>query len=272
MTPIDERVRRVPGLPSFSGRLGAVALLALLGTATATYGAVDRAGARSASPARADRPVLVVPDVRGQPHVFAKGILEDAGFTWRVRGRVGHAGDRVRTQWPAAGTRMRDTGSPRVVVQLAATSPDRPRHAAHRPSAGAAPTSLVGQQSKPRARNQPADRHAATARPKRPRRHAGSPRVAAGKKPHSTRPASRHRVRPPALRRMWARPGTRGPVERRVVGRPDAWLSAIAARSGSAAVDPRTAIARALGLRLVWQARDPGRAAARLSGLESSSS
>ena len=32
--------------------------------------------------------VLVVPDVRRQAYVFSKGILQDAGFAWRVEGAV----------------------------------------------------------------------------------------------------------------------------------------------------------------------------------------
>jgi hypothetical protein len=31
---------------------------------------------------------LLVPDVRGLPLVFAKGVLEDAGFAWKIDGKV----------------------------------------------------------------------------------------------------------------------------------------------------------------------------------------
>jgi PASTA domain len=63
--------------------------------------------------------VLVVPDVRRQAYVFAKGILQDAGFAWRVRGDVGgFAANTVAVQTPAAGTRVIDNGAPVVVLQL----------------------------------------------------------------------------------------------------------------------------------------------------------
>ena len=53
-----------------------------------------RAGRRSAAtprPAAEPDPtpeILVVPDVRRQAYVFAKGILQDAGFAWKVEGSV----------------------------------------------------------------------------------------------------------------------------------------------------------------------------------------
>jgi hypothetical protein len=60
-----------------------------------------------------------VPDVRGQAFVFAKGILEDAGFGWRVTGGVkGYATNVVATQQPAAGTRVEDTGAPALELTL----------------------------------------------------------------------------------------------------------------------------------------------------------
>jgi hypothetical protein len=63
--------------------------------------------------------VLVVPDVRRQAYVFAKGILQDAGFAWRVRGDVdGFAANTVTVQAPAPGTRVIDNGAPVVVLRL----------------------------------------------------------------------------------------------------------------------------------------------------------
>jgi beta-lactam-binding protein with PASTA domain len=62
---------------------------------------------------------LVVPSVTGQAYVFAKGILEDSGFAWRVSGSVhGYSSNRVLTQRPAAGTRVIDTGAPTIVLRL----------------------------------------------------------------------------------------------------------------------------------------------------------
>jgi hypothetical protein len=67
--------------------------------------------------------VLVVPDVRKQTYVFAKGILQDAGLAWRVKGKVeGFAANTVATQEPAAGTRVVDNGAPTVVVTLERSS------------------------------------------------------------------------------------------------------------------------------------------------------
>ena len=93
----------------------------LLATATLTYAAQRSMVAtppvqKAAKPAPA---VLVVPDVRGQAYVFAKGMLEDGGFAWRVRGRVqGYAANTVASQAPLPGTRVVDTGAPMIVLQL----------------------------------------------------------------------------------------------------------------------------------------------------------
>ena len=63
--------------------------------------------------------VLIVPDVRGQAFVFAKGMVQDAGFAWHVSGSVGgYAVDTVATQRPSAGTRVVDTGAPMLTLTL----------------------------------------------------------------------------------------------------------------------------------------------------------
>lgn len=62
---------------------------------------------------------LVVPAVTGKAYVFAKGILEDGGFAWRVTGPVrGFAANRVVDQFPAAGTVVLDTGAPMLTLTL----------------------------------------------------------------------------------------------------------------------------------------------------------
>jgi PASTA domain-containing protein len=100
-----------------------VALIWVLATAAFTFAADTTiigpsTSKSSATPAKA--PDLVVPSVTGQAYVFAKGILEDGGFAWRVIGSVrGFAANRVLTQSPAAGTRVLDTGAPTVVLRLA---------------------------------------------------------------------------------------------------------------------------------------------------------
>jgi hypothetical protein len=67
----------------------------------------------------APKPTLVVPDVRTQAYVFAKGILSDAGLAWRVVGSVhGYATNLVASQNPAPGTRLVDTGAPTIELHL----------------------------------------------------------------------------------------------------------------------------------------------------------
>jgi beta-lactam-binding protein with PASTA domain len=62
---------------------------------------------------------LTVPQVTGQAYVFAKGILQDGGFAWRVLGPVkGFAGNTVIAQEPAAGSAVLDTGAPTITLTL----------------------------------------------------------------------------------------------------------------------------------------------------------
>ena len=103
-------------------RLALVAVVLLLATTAATYAA--QGGAPAPAPAAVAVPVapaeLVVPDVRRQAYVFAKGILEEAGFAWQVKGAVkGFAANQVVSQHPAPGTRLTDTGAPLVTLSLA---------------------------------------------------------------------------------------------------------------------------------------------------------
>ena len=100
-----------------------VALVWILGTAAFTLAADNTiVGPSTPDPAvgaAAAQTELVVPSVSGQAYVFAKGILEDSGFAWRVVGKVhGFSSNRVLTQSPAAGTRVLDTGAPTVTVRL----------------------------------------------------------------------------------------------------------------------------------------------------------
>jgi hypothetical protein len=113
-------------LASLLPRFVALPLVALLGTATLTFAANSQLSSPSApeEPVAVSVPsVLVVPDVRRQAFVFAKGTLEDAGFAWKVTGSVqGFAANIVAGQSPEPGTRVVDTGSPTVQVTLAANS------------------------------------------------------------------------------------------------------------------------------------------------------
>ena len=100
-----------------------VALVWILGTAAFTLAADNTiVGPSKPNPsvgAAAAQTELVVPSVSGQAYVFAKGILEDSGFAWRVVGSVrGYSSNRVMTQSPAAGTRVVDTGAPTVILRL----------------------------------------------------------------------------------------------------------------------------------------------------------
>jgi PASTA domain len=115
----DMAVRLAALLP----RAVIVALVWILGTAAFTLAAdntiVGPATPNPSAGAAAARTELVVPSVSGQAYVFAKGILEDSGFAWRVVGSVhGYSSNRVITQSPAAGTRVVDTGAPTVIVRL----------------------------------------------------------------------------------------------------------------------------------------------------------
>jgi hypothetical protein len=97
-------------------RLAAFALAALLAVTTAT---VTFAATRGPSTAAAEPAQLVVPDVRRQAFVFAKGSLEEAGFAWMVKGKVrGYAANTVVAQSPAPWTKVRDTGAPTITLRL----------------------------------------------------------------------------------------------------------------------------------------------------------
>jgi hypothetical protein len=99
-----------------------VAVVWVLGTAAFTLAAdntIVGSAKPNASATPAAQPELIVPSVSGQAYVFAKGILEDAGFAWHVAGSVhGYSSNRVVTQSPAAGTRVVDTGAPTVTLRL----------------------------------------------------------------------------------------------------------------------------------------------------------
>jgi beta-lactam-binding protein with PASTA domain len=105
-------------------RLVVLGLVCLFACATLTYGAAKRLSAPATKhQTQASAPTVVVPDVTGQAFVFAKGALEDAGFAWKVIGSVhGYAANRVVTQSPAAGTKLKDTGAPTVTVSLSRAS------------------------------------------------------------------------------------------------------------------------------------------------------
>jgi PASTA domain len=101
--------------------MAVIGLVWLFATATLTYAAGQKLTTPVTAPGAVatPRPTLVVPDIRGQAFVFAKGILSDGGFGWRVNGSVhGYATNIVASQQPAPGTRVEDTGAPTLTLTM----------------------------------------------------------------------------------------------------------------------------------------------------------
>jgi hypothetical protein len=103
-------------------RLFALTAIGLLAATSLTFASATRKldeKESEAAPIQAGPNTLRVPDVRGQAYVFAKGILEDAGFSWRVVGPVkGYAANLVTVQNPAPGVEVLDNGAPRIELRL----------------------------------------------------------------------------------------------------------------------------------------------------------
>src|SRR3954447_16044920 len=109
-------------LPIFLPRIAVVVLVALAASAGLTFAAGKKIQAATPTAApTAPRKVetIVVPDVRNQAFVFAKGQLEDLGFGGRVKGGVhAFAENTAASQSPPAGTKLINTGSPLIVLTL----------------------------------------------------------------------------------------------------------------------------------------------------------
>ena len=100
--------------------LGAV-FVALLATAGLTFAASSTLSAQPTTSLEntSELPPLIVPDVRQQAYVFAKGMLEQGGFAWRVEGSVrGYSANLVAAQTPAPGTKLAANGAPTIVLRL----------------------------------------------------------------------------------------------------------------------------------------------------------
>ena len=179
------------------GRAPRVALVALvlgLGTATLTFAANSTAPATPpAAVAPAAPQELVVPDVRRQAYVFAKGSLEQVGFAWRVEGGVpGYAANIVVSQTPAPGARVVADGNPIVVLRLerngSYVQEGTPENAAPYPGK---PARLVG--SKPAAKQKVASKP--VSKPARTIAAASAPKTAksapATAKPPAQKPAAK---------------------------------------------------------------------------------
>jgi hypothetical protein len=101
-------------------RVVVIVATGLFATATITLAAGKTTPSTSQRKALTKSPhVLVVPDVRRQVFVFAKGMLEDEGFGWQVNGSVhGYPANLVATQSPAPRARIIDNGAPKVTLEL----------------------------------------------------------------------------------------------------------------------------------------------------------
>ena len=103
-------------------RVGVIAIAIALVTGTLAFAAsstLSTPTAPTSAPVAAAPEPLVVPDVRKQAYVFAKGTLEQDGFAWRVEGSVpGFAANVVVSQSPAPGSRVVPDGAPIVVLRL----------------------------------------------------------------------------------------------------------------------------------------------------------
>ena len=112
-------------LGTYLPRFVVLAFVCLLATAAATFASSTPLVAPVTPPAAkpAKPQPLIVPNVLHQAFVFAKGTLEDEGFSFRVAGGVhGFAANTVVSQNPAWGTRVVDTGAPTVTLTLARNS------------------------------------------------------------------------------------------------------------------------------------------------------
>jgi PASTA domain len=154
-------------LSAFLPRLVALTVAWLLATTALTYAAAKRMVTPTTKTndtpiAPQAQRIVVVPDVRRQPYVFAKGILGDAGFAWKVSGAVkGFASNLVASQSPLPGTRVVDTGAPTISLTLRKDGAQRGTPEAASPFAGTS-IQLVGVPAKKR----PIPRAALSAKPK----------------------------------------------------------------------------------------------------------
>lgn len=191
----------------------AALLLATAGLTSAASNQQAPPAAASSSTATAQataasRATLVVPKVRGQAYVFAKGILADSGFAWKVTGGVhGFAANLVTGQSPAPGTRLVDTGAPTITLRLERNTkyaedgiPENfspfPGTRVVRPGAAKPAVTKPAPRpktSRPAAKRPNAARSAAKPKPK-------AARPAAQPKPKVTRPAAKPKTTPKAAK------------------------------------------------------------------------
>ena len=214
-------------LGSILPRIFVVVLVALLATATITFAAETRSGPTANPPAESTaKPILLVPDVRGQAYVFAKSTLEEGGFAWRVTGSVrGFAANNVVGQSPAPGSRVYDTGSPTISLTLSVNSryPQAGTPEDSSPFAGTSPR-LVGVVTKPKAKAKAKPKVEPKAKPKK--KPVARPKPAPKPKPKPAPKPTAKPARPPAFVVPGAKPEPLDeiPLTQRAKNL-DAWLS-----------------------------------------------
>ena len=172
----------------------AIAVAGVFAAATLTFAAVNPSAHRRQASGKRGPATLMVPNVEGKAYVFAEGMLEDAGFAWRVAGSVhGFAANTVVAQTPAAGTIVLDTGAPVIVLAL-----DRnPRYAEAGMPVDAAPFAGTAV----RLPGTAAPRNAPVARPRRSARPAphvaktSATKTTSARPHHSAAGSSKHSAR-----------------------------------------------------------------------------
>ena len=168
-------------------RVGVIVCGLCLVTGTLAFAAtstLSTPAAPAVAPIAAEPEPLVVPDVRKQAYVFAKGSLEQDGFAWRVEGAVpGYAANVVVSQSPRPGARVIADGNPIVVLRLSRNGsyqqegvPDNVS-----PYAGK-PARLVGS-VRPKAKPAPATPKAAAPKPAKAKPRTRPVAPAAARKP-----------------------------------------------------------------------------------------
>lgn len=189
--------------PALLSRVALFVVLGLFASATITFAASKKIVASTSIPAATPPPAaapLVMPDVRGEAYVFAKGILEDAGFAWHVSSANGYAANTVVSQSPTPGTRVVDNGAPTVSLSLT----KNPRYAQKgspendAPFAGT-PLQLVG------------------AHPAKP---SSSPKPTVKAKPPTVKPKPAVKAKPKAA----VKPKPKPAAKKRVTPRPPAFV------------------------------------------------
>ncbi|MDX6439232.1 MAG: hypothetical protein QOF45_1815 [Gaiellaceae bacterium] len=177
--------------------VAAIVVVALLATATLTLAATSNAPTPvQAAAAPVAQPTLVVPDVRRQAYVFAKGALEQAGFAWKITGSVqGYAANVVAVQSPAPGTHVIANGAPTISLQLSHNSaykqeglPENASPYHGRPiKLVAAKSTLAKPAAKPKSAAKPAVKPAATTAAKqKPKAATAKPVAPVSRKPAFT--------------------------------------------------------------------------------------